>query len=83
MSTPSEMNPLATATMAELTDEIKRRSGHGIIVVADYDPKNRDGYGIHAWGSSMWAIGACRLVERQGLQELDAGSTQNPGEPTP
>lgn len=74
--TPDHANPLATATMAELTDEIKRRAGHGIIVVAEYDPKDRDGYGIHAWGSRMWAIGACRLVESKRLKELESGGSE-------
>lgn len=64
------MNPLDTATTEELTNELKRRAEHGVIIIAGYDPSKRDGYGIHTWGSQMWTIGACRFVETESLKDL-------------
>ena len=64
------MNPLDTATLEELTDEIKRRAGHGVIVVAAYDPSKPNGYAVHLWGSSMWAIGACKFATNRAMEDL-------------
>ena len=65
------MNPLETATLDELMDEIKRRTIAGLIVVSGQDPKDRNKFGSTFWGSSMWTISACRMMASRALKELE------------
>ena len=70
------MNPLDTATTEELTNELKRRSVHGIVAVSGHDPKNPNDFGIHLWGSSMWAMGACQFINARAMRELSHNSDE-------
>jgi len=71
------MNPLDTATIEELTNELKRRSVHGIIAVSGHDPKSPNDFGIHLWGSSMWAMGACQFINGRAMRELCSSADGN------
>ena len=64
------MNPIETATLDELMDEIKRRSANGLVIVSGHNPKNDRDFLAQYWGSQLWAAGACRYIEMDALEHL-------------
>jgi len=72
------MNPLETATLEELMDEIKRRARAGVIITIGQNPKHPDLFGSQYWGSALAAIGGCDYVRHRCIRDIESDPVDTP-----